>query len=254
MDPENEKKEPEDINAVEEPAAGEGLRQPSGEPPDDLELLHEPAERVAGPETKGPEPVKPVKTPPEKQRPSIWIRLLRWTIAILIVFGLGFIVAVFLLYLPTRQNLTATQSELRAARQEVENVQTGADQEITQLQNRIAELEALETRNQELLEETQDTRLHVVLLGVLSDVYRAQLALEQEDPTRANLALAKTGEKLDQMSELLPAGQAEVVSDMQERLDLALAEISDDVFAAQSDLLVLVNMLQELENTYFANP
>ena len=248
MDEKRENNELNDLNTTGE----QDLRAAPEMPEDDLDLLHEPEEE---PTASGEaEPVKPVTPAATKKGPTLMTRLLRWALAFLIMFGLGAALVVFLLYLPARQNLAAAERELRAAQQEVQNVQTGAEQEAAALQDRINELQALETRNQELTEQARDARLHVVVLGVLNDVYRAQLALAQDDATRANLALTKTGEKLAEMADLLPEGQSQVVADMQDRLDLALAELTDDVFAAQSDLLVLVNMLQDLENTYFASP
>lgn len=205
--------------------------------------MQEPIEEVSSPipeEANGPEEV-PISRQGRFARSLR--RALRWLVGLLIVFGLGVLAAVVLLYLPARQQIQAAEAE------------TGQlQQQVSALETQIAELSELENANQEILAEAERTQLHVHLLSARTDVTSALLALAQRDPARARAALSKTSDTLAALGEMLEPGQQKLASDMQERLKLALEEISENSFAAQSDLGVLMNGLLELENAYFASP
>ena len=53
---------------------------------------------------------------------------------------------------------------------------------------------------------------------------------------------------------MLNADQRDVVTSMEQRLELVVGELDEDTAAAEMDLEVLSAKLTSLENTLFANP
>jgi hypothetical protein len=53
---------------------------------------------------------------------------------------------------------------------------------------------------------------------------------------------------------MMEPDQRKIADDMQERLELALDEMEDNPYAAESDLDVLARGLLELENALFTEP
>ena len=225
---------------------------PSGEKPEQPEVPGVPprTERPAGepvppergkpekkPEVRGKEPPK---KPEEKRQPSFGRRLLRWLIYALIFFGLGALVVYYFLLIPAQQDLRAARSDLQSATQQVQ-----------ELEQRNQELQALEERNQTLQEEADQAELHTALLAAQVDVLRARLAVAQEQPAQADVALNNTMGELNRISALLPENQRGIVDGLKERLELARAGLEDNTFAAQSDLEVLFAGLVDLENNLF---
>jgi hypothetical protein len=206
------------------------------------------AESFPRAETPEPAPVPTLEEVEQEPQPEgrarlFWRRALRWLLGFLIVFGLGALLAVYLLYLPARQRIQSSQGQLEAA-----------NQKITELENQVDSLSGLDTTNQDLQAEIEETRLHVTILKARADISAAQLALAKEDPSKARLALSKTPNTLETLAGIIPAGQREVVTDLQDRLELAVSEIGENAFAADSDLNVLATGLLELENSYFTAP
>jgi polyhydroxyalkanoate synthesis regulator phasin len=175
--------------------------------------------------------------------PSLGIRLLRWFLFALILFGLGVAFTLWTLYAPQRSQLTAAGDEVQSLQQQVGD-----------LQNQIRTLTPLSTTNKNLQQQIDQQNLHTYLLSARTDVALAQLALAKQDTAKASLALSKTDQTLTKMGDLLPANQKKLVQDMQSRLNLAKGEIESDSYAAQSDLDVLANSLVDLENSLFTTP
>ncbi len=175
--------------------------------------------------------------------PSLAIRLLRWFLFALILFGLGVAVTLWALYAPQRRQLDAAGNEIQSLQQQVSN-----------LQNQVKTLTPLETTNKSLQQQTNQQNLHTYILSARTDVAQAQLALAKQDTAKASLALSKTDQTLTMIGDLLPANQQKLVKDMQSRLTLAKGEIENNSYAAQSDLDVLANSLVDLENSLFTSP
>ena len=68
------------------------------------------------------------------------------------------------------------------------------------------------------------------------------------------MALSQTPDTLTKLKGLIDQNQQKIVTDMQDRLTLAVKELDSNTYAAQSDLDVLATSLVDLENTYFTNP
>ena len=63
-------------------------------------------------------------------------KFLRWAAGLLIVFGLGFIAAIFLLYNPTKNDLNQSRSDLSTAEQTVNDLKT----QVTNLESQVTSL------------------------------------------------------------------------------------------------------------------
>ena len=100
--------------------------------------------------------------------------------------------------------------------------------------------------------QVDQANLHVALLKAQVDATRAQLALAKNDTAGAQVALSKTPQTVNTIKTLLPANQQGVVDSLQQRLKLAVSEIKDNAYAAQSDLDVFSAGLTQLEATLFA--
>jgi len=184
-------------------------------------------------------------TPPasESRARLFFKRLLRWLVGLLIIFGLGFITAIFSLFLPARQVTNQQAAALADAHQKIE-----------ELTNQLAELNGLQKKYQESLENQQKANLFISILSARVDIANAQLAMANGDTARARLSLSQTSKQLQTLEKLVETGQRKIVTDMQDRLELALAGIESNPYAAQSDLDVLANSLLELQSVYFTTP
>jgi hypothetical protein len=180
-------------------------------------------------------------------RPSWARRALRWVVGLLVVFGLGFVVSLFALYLPASR-------ELRDVRGRMVQAQAQVDAVNDQLNEQGEGISRLEADNAALRDELTDADLHVHILATLADVRSAQFALAEGEPARAKVHLTNTPETLQELEQLVGSEQMDLVTAMGDRMDLILSELEEDTFAAQSDLDVLANSLIQLENTFFAGP
>ena len=228
------------LGEEETPQDKEGRADVPDREPGDVEAPY-PGAPEAGPAGEIEEPVPP--EPELETRGQRFLRLsIRWLAGILILFGLGVIATVFLLYRPTTGELSRARDELAQSQQQV-----------AELEAEVERLQSLEAENEALQEELNQARLHIQILSALSDVNAARLDLANDDAANARLDLTNTPQTLERLGELVEPEQQEAVEAMQSRLDLALEGIDRDVFAAQSDLRVLATNLMQLENTFFAN-
>lgn len=164
----------------------------------------------------------------------------RWLFGLLIVFGLGALAVIFLLYTPTRQTLQQTQADLETARQR-----------ISDLESQVQKVTALETQNASLQKEIDASVLHIKLLTALADVDSARVALAEKDAPAAKAALANTAATIKEISTLAGSSQSEAVKFIQDRFTLVLSEIETDPATAQTDLGVLAGKLIELEKALY---
>lgn len=168
------------------------------------------------------------------------ISMLRWVLGILIVAGVGFLVALYTLFIPARQTNQDLQQQLQQEKQKY-----------AVLEAQIEDWRLLESQHREALAELDEAKLRRSILSARVDVANAQLALEKQEAENAKLALSQTSQTLSEIKGLVPAAQAQLVEEMQARLDLALSGIDGNAYAAASDLDVLATSLLVLENTVF---
>ncbi len=180
-------------------------------------------------------------------------RFIRWTAGLLIIFGLGFLTGIFMIYQPAQQ-ASETRNQQIAADLDTANDQIlDLQNQIVDLKGQIADLEPLEATNNNLLAAQADFQIHIAILDARLDVANAMLSLKDDDSAQARISLAKTGETLDTISELLEPGQRDVVVEMAKRLDQVLSEIADNLYAAESDLDVLATDLLRLEDALLSD-
>jgi hypothetical protein len=197
------------------------------------------------------------ETFPEEPKPDskfkiFFRKLLRWTVGVLIVFGLGLITGIFVLYRPASkeadQEIRQGQTDLLDANSLILDYEN----QVLDLQNQVDNLKALQVKNDELLAAQDGFKLHVAVLDARLDVTSAQLALNQDDTAAARITLDKTATTLNTITSLLNPDQQDVVTAMKQRLDLVMSELENDIFAAQSDLHVLATNLLQLEDALFS--
>jgi TolA-binding protein len=178
----------------------------------------------------------------EKRAPRFWVRTLRILLGVFILIGVGALLAIYLLYVPTRHKLLVTKSEMEAAANTTSAQLNQANQEIDRLSS-------FEKKNQELQAELEKISIHNTILQLRIDVATAQLALAKEDPSMAHLALNKTSETIQTLKNSLPVDQQKVTESLETRLELVLKEIEGDAETAQTDLGVMMSTLLELESS-----
>jgi hypothetical protein len=180
-------------------------------------------------------------------------KLIRWTVGLLIIFGLGLLTGIFMFYRPSldesKNAIQQITADLDNANERILDLQT----EISGLKAQIASLEPFEDANVDLMAAQDDFRLHIAILEARVDVASARLPLMAAESAQARVYLDKTGESLDLITELLDPDQREVAVAMVDRLNLVLSEIDDDPYAAESDLDVLATKLLELEDALFSD-
>lgn len=199
--------------------------------------------------------------PQEETRARRFFRkLIRWTAGLLVIFGLGFLTAVFTIYTPKVDELDQSQGDLNRAGSTI----SGLEDQISALQDQNAALEGqidtlnqkiadLEDQNQTLLTEQGDFTLHIALLKTRADVISAQVELYDQNPAQARVLLANTDQNLTNIESLLPDDLKDVVTPLKTRLELAISEIDTDPETAIDDLGILAGDLLEIKNALFGD-
>lgn len=180
----------------------------------------------------------PAPQPPNRLRKTMR-SILRWILTVVVAFGLGALTIALALYFPTRQKLDAATADLESA-----------NAAIVEKDARIA---TLETDNATLQTEQVDNVLHMHVLGALSDVRAASLAVAAEDYAGARLSLAQASISLDVVSELAE-DQADVIAAMQQIVDQTFVMMKADLPSAQPGLDMLTENLVLFEANMFPAP
>ena len=165
---------------------------------------------------------------------------LRWVLVALVAFGLGALLIAFVLYVPTRQKLDKANADLEHANATT----TSKTEQITTLQ----------TGNETLQKNLDSAMLHMYVLGALSGVRGASLAVAADDYAGARLSLIQASEALDTLSDLLGSDQKDVLAAMQQSAAQALTEVKADLKSGQPELDQLTKNLVQLEDNLFPNP
>jgi type II secretory pathway component PulM len=210
--------------------------------PDKEEFKPEEGAKPGAPESE-PENLEEFTAP--KQQPETrlqrFLRLsIRWLAGFLIVFALGVLATVFVLYRPASKQLSRARMDLQQSQQQV-----------SELESQVSQLRGLEAKNTALQDQLDKANLHIRILSALSDVNAARLDIANNDIPSARVNLTNTPDTLKELENLVGANQKDAVTAMQNRLELALGEMDKDSFAALSDLKVLATNLVQLENTFF---
>ncbi|MGB9641155.1 MAG: hypothetical protein ACPL4H_09600 [Anaerolineales bacterium] len=196
-----------------------------------------PTEEGAGKPTPTPDKINKGAASIKKESAAgrFFRRMLRWTLGILIVFGLGVISTLYVWFLPLRQANVALNKELIAAKEQ-----------ITQLKQQLADQTAQQKKAQQEIDQLKLADYQSQIKTAQLEVANARIALYQNDPNQALTALEKVASMLSSLQIKLPQDQQTRIADLQARLDLAKREIKDNTYAAQSDLDVLAQGLNSL--------
>ena len=158
---------------------------------------------------------------------------LRWVVLALVAFGLGALLIIFMLYVPTRQKYDKADADLKQA---TDHITT------------------LEADKQGLQKNLDSATLHMYVLKALSGVRGASLAVAADDYAGARLSLIQASEALDTLSGLLGTDQKDVLTAMQQSAAQALTKLKTNLASAQPELDQLTNNLVQLEANLFPNP
>jgi hypothetical protein len=186
-------------------------------------------ETIAVEPTPPDQPSAPKPPKPPSRLGRILRRVLVWAVGLEVIFALGVAAAWFAQILPKSSEIQQLRTDLAAAQTELQS------------------LRPLVAENQTLTVDLAQAQRQQAVVEVLVDVTSAQAAMALENPSAARLALGSTDDRLQALSTLLDAPDAqERVSAMRARLTQILAELDRDAFAAQNDLEVLANDLAVL--------
>ncbi len=224
--------------------AGSEMEQPSAEESRTESELPESIEQAVAEEEAGELPAEaeaalPTGEPevkPESRLGRFFKRALRWVVFLVVVFAIGVLAMEFVRVQPQREEISNLNQALEAA----ETAQA-------ELQAELSRLEGVEAENEELSRALAIASTRQVIQEIRLDVAQAQLALAQGDAEGVAEALHGTGENLNELRDLLGALKAAEVEALRERLVLVLSEVDSDPFAAERDLEILANTLQEIE-------
>src|SRR3972149_2602562 len=187
-----------------------------------------------------PPPKAPGGPPGPRRAARLFRRALRWAAGILAVFTMGFLATLYAQVVHKAREISSLQAQ-----------QTAAESRIQTLETELETLKTVRQENLQLTEQLDQAQARLELLSILVDVSRSQLGVAQEDPAHALAALDGTAEKLAALEGHLSGSDAEAVQGMAERLQLVVAEVNADIFAAQRDLEILSNTLLEMDRELF---
>lgn len=194
--------------------------------------------------TSAPPPPEKQELKSQKKSLSRRRRALRWLLGLLIIFLLGVLATVYVLYIPLRREAADLRQQLEQQQDDIESASLAAQK----LESEVDRLSALE-------QELSQSELHITLLSIQKDVSAARLALALDQTDDVRIALTSTAESLQQIeTQIDDSNQLAVITSLQNRLELVLEEFEDNPFAAQSDLEVMATDLVRFENALFARP
>lgn len=178
---------------------------------------------------------------PEKRTLSIWRRMFRFLMVMLIIFGLGALVVIFTLYIPLREQLTSAETRIQELSDQSTSEINSANEEIDRLSSIEDKFGAIQAELDELL-------IQNLILKIKLDLMSAKLALVSDDPQQASQSLNETGGRVADLKKLVGVQQQKNVENLETRLELVISEIEEETFAAISDLEVMLDILEELES------
>jgi uncharacterized coiled-coil protein SlyX len=201
-----------------------------------------------------------VETEEEGRGRRAFRKFIRWTVGLLIVFGLGFLAAIFTIYNQKVAELDQSKGDLSSAgttidelEDQISTQQDQIDVLNAQIDSLAQEITDLESQNQDLLSERDGFNLQIAILKARADVVSAQVELFDENPAKARVLLESVSQTLDTIESLLPEDVQDVVAPLKSRLELVVGGIETDPETAIADLGILAADLLEIENALFSD-
>lgn len=210
--------------------------------------IEQPAEETGQTELAPPAEEAIVPAPPTavSREESLFRRflrqLVRWTLGILILIGIGFIAALLLFYMPLRREAAAKTAELSAAQTR-----------IGELESELAAKAQMEKLYQDALEWLKRADFQNNLLNLQIEVASARIYLSQDKKELASTALQNAQAILKALLTMATPAQRTALSEMEARLKLAISGLEKDTYAAQSDLDVLARSLSDFSASLTAS-
>ena len=174
--------------------------------------------------------------------------ILRWTAAVVGLFGLGLLAGYLLLYQPAQKGLDSSNQQIGQANDEIS--QLGG--QVTGLQNTLATAnKAVQTAQDEL----KKAQARNNLLVVIYDIANARTYLAQKDGAKLINTLDKTSTDLDAVQPYLLTVQKSLGDELKSRLETVRSVVIRDAQLAQSDLDNLYSALLAANDLIFgSNP
>lgn len=149
-------------------------------------------------------------------------------------FGLGFLVAYFLLYRPTDQALTNTRSNLQTIQSQLNTTQNS-------LENSQNELKKIQ-------EQTEIQQVRIQVLSMLNQAQTARLALATKDSgNTAKDSIQTAAVQLEKVLPTLTKINPDTAVNLKARLDLVKNELASDPKTATADLNLFIEKLRILD-------
>lgn len=212
----------------------------------------------AGDETVDDVDEKSAESKEESRARRIFRNFIRWTVGLLIVFGLGFLAAIFTIYNQKVSELDQSKGDLSSAGTTIKDLEIQISALQIQIDNLNAQIDSLnqtitdlEAQNEELVSEQDGFNLQNALLRGRADVVSAQVELFNENPAKARVMLESVSQTLDTIESLLPEDLKDVVAPLKSRLELAVGGLETDTNTAIADLGILAADLLEIEDALF---
>jgi TolA-binding protein len=190
---------------------------------------------ISGDESITPQPEETTTPLPESRTRRVLRNIIRWTISLLIAFGLGALVVYFAYLVPTQRSLDKNTAELDLLTQQVDTL--------------TDKLEQMTQDNQELEGELINKQVNVILLRAISNVRAANLAVSNDDYAGALLSMRDAAQALESLDESIGEDQGEVITALQDSLSEIEDMIKSDPEAAKMNLDRLITNLIKLEKT-----
>ena len=187
---------------------------------------------------EGQPPEPPQSKPPSKAKRFLR-RLWRWTLTVLVVFGLGFVAATWLLYVPAKRSMQQAQAQAQQAAQQVQSLQN-------QLQQAQSQRDALQQEVENARQASDRAMLEAALSDALAEAYAVRLALKDEDATGAGLHAEALGRALQALEQKTPAAHRDLVAQMQKQANDIQANLDSPGYADRQ-LRALIQHLQALK-------
>lgn len=193
--------------------------------------LAEPA--LSAEEAIAPSPSAPI--PQTESRLRRFLRqLVRWTLGILILLGIGFVAALLLLYMPMRREAAAIAAELSVTRTRLEEAEKD-----------LAAKAQMEKLYQDVVERLKRADFENNLLNFQMEIASARIYLYEDKKGLAATALQNARSILKALQSTASPAQRTALNEMEVRLNLAIGGLEKDTYAAQSDLDVLARSLSD---------
>lgn len=211
----------------------------NGQPSEEIEQT-EPAPVVE--EAIAPAPPAAV-TKAESRFRRFLRQLVRWTLGVLILIGIGFVAALLLFYMPMRREAATKAAELSTAQTRIQ-----------ELESELAAKAQMEKLYQDALERLKQADFQNNLLNLQMEVASARIYLYEDKKELASTAMQNAQAILKALQSTATPAQRTTLSEMEARLTLAISGLEKDTYAAQSDLDVLARSLSEFSASLTSSP